>query len=496
MKLGGFSLNIFSLGGLVVAIGVVLDNSIVVLENITRLQHLNPEESSEEVAVKGTAEVGPAILAATLSFLALFLPFMLVPGMVSLLFHELILVISGIVVVSLLLAITLTPMLTAVLTGKPRRSHGEGSRFERFFAWVTEWYGVLLTHTLRHRRTALAGFVILLFGAVLLAPFLGSEFLPQIDDGRVVVKVKLPTGTPVGETNKLLSQVEAKLVGDADIEVKIRGDEIDKLFDLARQAADSMNKLQHFTNVYVSMDLSKPEYQVVVDRTRTADMSLSVVDAANTIRSLVSGAVATKYREGDYFYNIRVMIPEKHFASRQDIENLVLNSSQGGYLRLRDVATVTQAVGPVEIAREDQVKEVIVRGDAAGVSVGQALAELQAGMGKLALPVGYVLSYGGQAQMMAEMQRTLTMVLAFAIFFSFVVLAVQFNSLRLPSLILGCVPFCLAGMIYALYLTGLPLGVTVVIGVLIVVALFMMPCLYVIFAGKRHQQPISSKGPH
>ena len=104
------------------------------------------------------------------------------------------------------------------------------------------------------------------------------------------------------------------------------------------------------------------------------------------------------------------------------------------------------------------------------MSVGQALAELQAGMGKLALPVGYVLSYGGQAQMMAEMQRTLTMVLAFAIFFSFVVLAVQFNSLKLPSLILGCVPFCLAGMIYALFLTGLPLGATVVIGVLIVVA--------------------------
>ncbi len=548
MKLGGFSLNIFSLGGLVVAIGVVLDNSIVVLENITRLQHLNPEESPGEVAVLGTTEVGPAILAATLSFLALFLPFLLVPGMVSLLFHELILVISGIVVVSLLLAISLTPMLSAVLTGKPGRSHGEGSRFERFFAWVTEWYGRLLTHTLRHRKAALAFFVILLLGAVFLAPFLGSEFLPQIDDGRVVVKVKLPTGTAVGETNKLLSQVEAKLmgdpliesyvtmagarvwglatyeiaeegevdiqlvprharrvstkgyierlkttlaktsvpggkpmvmqmrikgilkVGDADIEVKIKGEELDKLFDLARQAAEFMNKLQHFTNVYVSMDMTKPEYQVVVDRTRAADLGLSVVDVANTVRSLVSGAVATRYREGDYFYNIRVMIPEKHLASRQDIENLVLNSAQGGYLRLRDVATVTQAVGPVEIVREDQVKEVIVRGDAAGVSVGQALTELKTAMKKMSLPVGYILSYGGQAQMMAEMQRTLTMVLAFAIFFSFVVLAVQFNSLKLPSLILGCVPFCLAGMVYALYLTRLPLGATVVIGVLIVVA--------------------------
>ena len=91
----------------------------------------------------------------------------------------------------------------------------------------------------------------------------------------------------------------------------------------------------------------------------------------------------------------------------------------------------------MEIAREDQVKEVIVRGDAAGVSVGQALGELKGAVGKMTMPVGYEISYGGQAQMMAEMQRTLLLILVFALFFAFVVLAVQFNSLKLPSLILG-----------------------------------------------------------
>ena len=152
-------------------------------------------------------------------------------------------------------------------------------------------------------------------------------------------------------------------------------------------------------------------------------------------------------------------------TSRQDIEGLILNCAQGGYLRLRDVAEVRQAVGPVEIVREDQVKEVIVRGDAAaGVSVGQALASLQTAMQKVQAPVGYEFSYGGQAQMMAEMKRTVLLILAFAVFFSFVVLAVQFNSMKLPALILGCVPFCVAGMIYVLYLTGLPMGATVLIG--------------------------------
>jgi multidrug efflux pump subunit AcrB len=85
-------------------------------------------------------------------------------------------------------------------------------------------------------------------------------------------------------------------------------------------------------------------------------------------------------------------------------------------------------------------------------------------------PVGYEFSYGGQAQMMAEMKRTVLMIFAFAVFFSFVVLAVQFNSLKLPALILGCVPFCVAGMIYMLYATALPMGATVLIGLLVVVA--------------------------
>ncbi len=165
-----------------------------------------------------------------------------------------------------------------------------------------------------------------------------------------------------------------------------------------------------------------------------------------------------------------MIIPEKEVTSKQDIERLILECAQGGYLRVKDLAKVNQAVGPVEIDREDQVKQVIVRGDAAGVSVGQALSELQAEIQKMDLPIGYEFRYGGQAQMMAEMKGVVLGVLAFALFFAFVVLAVQFNSLKLPSLILGCVPFCLAGLVIAFFITGLPLGATVLIGALVVVA--------------------------
>ncbi|MBI4962805.1 MAG: efflux RND transporter permease subunit [Desulfomonile tiedjei] len=548
MKLAGFSLNIFSLGGLVVAISVVLDNSIVVIENITRLKHETPNAAMDEIAISATSEVGPAIVAATLSFMAIFVPFLLVPGLVSLLFRELILIIAGVVLISLATAVTLTPMFTALLLGRRGKVETEDTRFQRLFTQVTDKYTALLGRAINRRWTVVAVSIFFLIGAAFGVQKLGTEFLPQMDDGRVMVKVRLPTGASVWQTDEALRRIEnliaddpmiesyftlvggkvwgiytylianegeiniqlvppnkrelstkefterlrpevvkkipipggiamvmrpqvkgIRKLGDADIEVKIKGQEIPKLFELAQGTAMAMNRLAHFANVYVSLDMTKPEYQVQVDRQLSADLGVSMADVATTLRSLLTGAVATRYRDGDRYYNVRVIIPEKNVTSKQDIERLILECAQGGYLRVKDVAKVNQAVGPVEIGREDQVKQVIVRGDAVGVSVGQALSELRTEIQKLEPPLGYEFRFGGQAQMMAEMKSTAIGVLAFALFFSLIVLAVQFNSLRIPILILGCVPFCMAGLVYAFYLTGLPIGATVLIGVLVVV---------------------------
>lgn len=548
MKLAGFSLNIFSLGGLVIAIGVLVDNSILVIEAITRRREENQEQPINELVVAATTDIGPAVVASTLAFLALFIPFLMVPGLVSLLFRELILVVAGIVLISLGTAVTITPMLTAALLGNVKHDPTKISRFEVLFERITQAYGRFLERTLGQSRRVLVGFIIIAIIGGFVMSRLGSEFLPQMDDGRVMIKVKLPTGASLAETDKVLREIEqqvggdkrieslfamaggravgtvtfevanegeinlqlvpahsrnintqdyiAKLrpviakiqapggkisvsqmkvkglrkLGDADIEVKIKGADIQQLFAIARKTAQTMTGLKQFTNVYVAMDLSKPEYQVKVDRARAAELGVSMTDVADTLRTLVSGTVATRFRQGDRDYDIRLMVPENRVSNRSDLENLRIATSQGGFLRLMDIAKVEPATGPVEIVRENQVKMVIVRGDASGVSVGEALADLQTAMANEQIPPGYEFSYGGQAQMMGEMSRSALMILAFAAFFSFIVLAVQFNSIKLPALILSSVPFCLAGMAGLLLVTGKPLGAPVIIGVLVVVA--------------------------
>ena len=546
MRIAGFSLNVFSLGGLVVAIGIVLDNAIVVLESITRRLYEQPDVDPSEHAIEGTNEVGSAILASTLTFLALFLPFLLIPGLTSLLFRELILVMAGIVVISLTFAITLVPMFSATLFAHRRKKKGS-SRFDRFFQRVSEGYDSLLGGVLRIRWLVLPAFAALLVVAFLLIGRLGGEFLPPIDDGRISVKVRMPAGASVGATDEVLQQIEDLIAEDpriksrfslaggvvrglntfeianegqldiqlipratrnistsayvtelrpkvnridipganlmpqqqrirgirglsqSDIQVMIRGQDTETLFALAEESTRLMEELGSFSNVYVSMDFSKPEYQVRVDREKAAELGISVADVAEGLRSLISGAVPTRFLDDGDYYDIRVLVPETALHSRLDVARLPLSNLSGEFLRISDVAEVVQAVGPVEIVREDQIKQVIVQADTMGASVAQARADLEARLDEVDRPVGYDISFGGQAELMEDMRSAVMGVLFFAVFFAFIVLAVQFNSWKFPGLILSGVPLSLVGVVFMLWLTGLPFGATVIIGLLVVI---------------------------
>ncbi len=541
MRIAGFSLNIFSLGGLVVAMGVVIDNSVVVIENITRL---GTRGEGARAALAGAEQVATAILAATLTFMSLFLPFLMIPGLASLLFRELILVVAGILALSLLVALTLTPALAQWLKiGEVRADRA--TFVERGVERLAGWYGQQL-----RRLLGVSGWVVALAVALFAASLgllgkVGSEFLPKLDDGRVMVKVLMPAGTAVAELDRILAEIEAQLegmpevqsvfslaggrvwglatleipyegevdiqlvpksqrrtstaafvrkiaplvrqvsapggrinvmqmkvkgirqVGTQEIEVKVRGDDLAVVFPFARELAEVLRGTEGLTNVNVSMEISKPEYRIFIDRDRASALGISVAEIALTLRHLVRGEVATAYREGSEYYPLRVMVPEVAITGKDDLERLVIADRKGTPITLREVAEVRRAVGPVEIIREDQAKQVIIRADSEGVSVGTATAHAAAAVARVASPPGVEIAFGGQARMMAENRRSLGLVLAFALFFAYVVLAIQFESFVQPFLIMIRVPLSLIGIVVALFLTGFPIGVTVLIGVII-----------------------------
>jgi len=256
----------------------------------------------------------------------------------------------------------------------------------------------------------------------------------------------------------------------SDIVVEISGQDTDELSRLAGRTADVMRDTQGLTNIYVSMNLSRPEYQVRIDRTKAAEMGLSVAEIANSLQTLITGTVPTRYREKSEYVDIRVLVPEIRLDSREAVADLPLRTERGDILRLRDVARVVPTKGPVEIIREDQAKQVTVEADMSGKDLAGAVSRVRSSLADMDRPAGYEFNFGGRAELMSEMKDTVLAVLVFALFFSFIILTVQFNSLKLPAMILGCVPVCLSGAMYLLFWSGMVLGATVIIGMLVVIA--------------------------
>ena len=453
-------------------------------------------------------------------------------------------------------------MLAATLLDGRRLSR-QKTRFERFFDRVTEAYGWVLGMVLRVRWAAMAAFLGILVGAALLFGRVGTEFLPMMDDGQLMVKVKLPVGASVVETNHALAKIEERIRDDpriesifrlsggqvrglytyeisnegqldiqlvpraerevstaeyvqslrkkvreiplpgvkamakqspvtgikggqaSDIVVEISGEDTGELSRLANRTADIMRDTQGLTNVYVSMDLSRPEYQVRIDRTKAAELGVSVAEVADSLQTLITGTVPTRYREGSEYFDIRVLVPEVELGSRDALANLPLKNAQGETLRLRDVANVVPATGPVEIIREDQTRQVTVEADMSGGDLADAVSRVRSSLADMDRPAGYEFNFGGRAELMSEMKDTVLAVLVFALFFFFIILTVQFNSVKLPAMILSCVPVCLAGAIYLLYLSGMLLGATVIIGLLVVIAVTVNDgVLLLTFAGE------------
>ncbi|MGH7483362.1 MAG: efflux RND transporter permease subunit [Longimicrobiales bacterium] len=221
MGLGDLTLNIMSLGGLALGVGLLIDNSIVMLENIFRHRE-EGNEDAEHAAHEGAAEVTSAVVASTATNLAAVVPFLLISGLAALIFRELILTISFAILASLLVALTLVPMASAQLA-KVRFTSGVHDwrplrAFDRGVRAARNGYRRVAPSVIRFRWAVLAGSVVALAGAALLTRGLGNEFLPQVDDGNVGAYVALPPGSSAEETDRITREIEAMVAGMPAVE--------------------------------------------------------------------------------------------------------------------------------------------------------------------------------------------------------------------------------------------------------------------------------------
>ncbi len=548
MGLFGVTLNIFSLGGLVVAVGMLMDNSIVMLENITR--HQRDASCMAEAAHIGSEEVAGALVASSFTNVAAIIPFFLITGIAALLFRDMVVTVMVAFILSLLVSLTVVPCLAAHLFRMKRAVQGRDFS-RRFMEKVAAIYRRALGLALNHRAAILGGAAALFVMSLFLIGVLGSEFLPQIDDGRITVKLKLPIGSSLEQTDAAVKEIEAivgkmpgvdnlssmiggywqrrnvyekaneaeitvelvekskrplstgefirklrkklkeisipgakkkvmptklrgiKKTSTSDIDIRVRGHDFGALFNIAEEIQRRIKDVEGVANLDTSIDFSKPEIHVTLDREKLGDFGLTAEDVSDVARVSVDGMVSTQFtdKSRNVDYDVRVLADPLIVSSAEAIEDTPIYPPSGAPVKLGEVAKVEVSEGPVQIDREDQVRLISVLADAEGRNVGKVTEEVKARLKGLTLPSGYVMEFGGEEEAVKESSGQLMVVVALAIFLVFVVMAVLYESLLDPLIIMMTVPLAVIGSFLLLALTGTSFGATVFLGLILLVGI-------------------------
>ncbi|MDP2971250.1 MAG: efflux RND transporter permease subunit [Deltaproteobacteria bacterium] len=218
LHFGKFTLNIMTLGGLALGVGRLVDDAIVVLENINR--HIELGESPEEASYKGATEVSKPVIAATITSIVVFTPLAFVKGIAALLFVQMAYTVAFSLLASLFDSLTLVPVLTAKFLkpkGAARKVSWTQKIFEKtrpFFLWVDQYYQNILQLSLSHRKVVVSGVIGIFAGTLLLIPLIGTEFFPASDEGQLRIALRLPVGSPMEETKRVMNRVEGIIFQD------------------------------------------------------------------------------------------------------------------------------------------------------------------------------------------------------------------------------------------------------------------------------------------
>jgi HAE1 family hydrophobic/amphiphilic exporter-1 len=585
MYMANVSLNIMSLGGLALGVGMLVDNAIVVLESIDRYR--KGDLSNLDAADKGTTEVGQAVIASTLTTVCVFIPIIFVEGIAGQLFNDQALTVTFSLMASLIVALTLIPMLSSrqlrtSSSGKeaPSQLPGDKNRAEKYFTRIfvelpaylvnltrtfisniadlfskllgpvysvfdnsmnrlTNLYPKLLNSIFQHRLMLLASTFLLLILSLYSVKIIGTELIPEMSQGEFFVDILLPIGTPLEETENVISdmaslaseitgissvysvsgtaaqmgfsatelrenlgqlhillknrddrQAEQQIMDQlregfasypgleykisrptlfsfrTPIEVEVRGYNLQELERLSLNLAQEMRNIQGLRDVKASTEGGNPEVQIVFNRRRLAHAGLDVASIGNIIRNKVMGEVSTELNRQDRKVDIRVRAREEDRNNVEDLRRLIVNTDGPVPITLSAVAEIKLERGPSEIRRIDQERVALVTANLKGRDLGSVSQDIQKLIDNTPLPPDFRIRTGGQQREMVTSFDSMILAIALAIFLVYLVMASQFESLVQPFIIMFTIPFALIGVILTLLITGTPISVVVLIGLI------------------------------
>ena len=522
----GLTLNIMTLGGLALGMGLLIDSTIVMLENITR--HQADGGTSKDDAINAAIEVNSPIVASTSTNLGALLPFLFIGGMTGLLFQELIITITSAMLASLIVALTLVPALGAKVKYRAVKTNF----ISKLVNHIKVKYNNNSSLFLNNPIITLLLFCLLLGFAIAQINATKRIDLPSIDEGKISLSVTGDAGMQLEEMDSAVDQIEDLLLqqkevttlfttaggfvfgrsefensnyssiniqlipadqrtissdqwakqttekinalnltgfrvhlrvsgvrglhlnrGSDDVSIHIRGDNLDVLRQLGDQAVTLLESVTCLSNLTHSYEEVKQELNIRIDRQRAADLGVDSSVIGNALQIALDGDIISNYIEDDKDFDIRLRLPHANSYNPNVLQNLMVEYKNGNAIRLGDVASVNRAPTASQIVRSQQqrIVEISASYDAEADQT-DALKQAMAALDKLVLPKNYVLYDNDTNKTLEEGQKTGLIVLFLAIFLVFVVMAVQYESLLNPLIIMLSIPFSVVGVAIGLLL--------------------------------------------
>ena len=551
----GNTLNIVSLSALSISIGMVVDDAIVVLENVTT--HIERGSDPRQAAVHGTNEVAISVIASTLTLIAVFFPLTLVTGMTGVLFRQLGWMVTIMMIISTTCALSLTPMLCSQWL-RIRNKNSKGMSWyrpiEKALDKFDDAYAKLLQKVVTHKTVTIVICLGIFVGSCFLMKHVGTEFFPTQDDGRLGVNLELPIGSRVEEAEASMARLDSLwrkkypeilvqsytvgpassdntyaslsdngphiismnirlsdpgdrkrriteiademrkdlendfpefkkaqvmvggmqgggMGGQATVDFEVYGYDFDNTDKVARDLAEILRGINGTADVIISRSDYQPEYQVDFDREKLAMHGISLQTAAFYLRNRINGATASQFREDGEEYDIKVMYAPDKRTQISDIENIIIYSSSGKGVRLKELGKVVERYTPPTIERKDRERLITVSAVVDGVPMSQVVADAEAQINSIDLPPGINIQIAGSFEDQQDSFGDLMMLGLLIIILVYIVMAAQFESMTYPAIIMTSLLFAFSGVFLILWITGHSLNIMSMIGAIMLIGI-------------------------
>ena len=541
MWYSGLSANLMSLGGLAISIGMMVDATVVMVENIYRHLEEHSEHSTREAILVAAQEIGRPMFFAILIIIAVFLPVFTLQGIEGKLFKPLAYAVTFSMIGSMAMALCIAPMLCALWLrlkkGKVRTNPIIGF-FKGIYVPVLEW-------TIEHRLITILIAVLLIGWSVAEGFILGSEFLPTIDEGNMLVRATMPASISLNRAIEVSSQIEksirefpevetvvakigrAELGGDpesvsndelyvrlkrkeqwttaktkdelidamrqrvegfpgvrfnfsqviqtrndelisginAQIAVKIFGEDEDALRKVAEEIRDAMSKVRGVEDLAVEQSEGEEHLEIALDRDKLARYGLNIQDVLDVAKIAIGGDSPTDVLQGQRRFAIFVRLSQNFRDQVEKLNDILVATPVGGRIPLGQLATFKLSTGDSVVSREDSLRRIVVMCNVKGRDIGGFVHDAQAVVaGDVQTPPGYFITWGGQFENEQQAVRRLLIAIPISLLLVFVLIYACFNSLRNTLTIIFNIPLALVGSTTFLLISGFPLSVPAIVG--------------------------------